>query len=203
MKLATTPEEAAEKAEAILGLDIKGHIVGKVLVTPAADIAEEYYVSFLLDRANRTYLAMASVEGGMEIEQLAVERPEALAKIPVDAITGVDDAKAAEIGDAAGFAADIRDQVIDILKALWVVFIAEDATLVEVNPLVQHPRRPDRRPRRQGHPRRQRRLPPPRPRGARRQRRDRPARARGQGEGPELRQAATARSASSATAPAW
>jgi len=139
VKLATTPEEAAEKAEAILGLDIKGHIVGKVLVNPAADIDEEYYVSYLLDRANRTYLAMASVEGGMEIEQLAVERPDALAKIPVDAITGVDDAKAAEICDAAGFAADIRDQVIDILKALWVVFTAEDATLVEVNPLVRTP----------------------------------------------------------------
>jgi len=139
VKLATTPEEAAEKAEAILGLDIKGHLVGKVLVNPAADIAEEYYVSYLLDRAHRTYLAMASVEGGVEIEQLAVERPDALAMIPVDAITGVDDAKAAEICDAAGFAADIRDQVIDILKALWVVFTAEDATLVEVNPLVRTP----------------------------------------------------------------
>ena len=139
VKLAETPAEAQEKAEAILGLDIKGHIVHQVLITEASDIVVEYYVSFLLDRANRTYLAMASVEGGMEIEQLAVERPDALAKIAVDAIEGVTDAKAAEISDAAGFAPDIRDQIIDILKKLWVVFISEDATLVEVNPLVKDP----------------------------------------------------------------
>jgi succinyl-CoA synthetase beta subunit len=139
VKLAETPDEAADKAGAILGMDIKGHTVHRVLVTEASDIAEEYYVSFLLDRANRTYLAMASVEGGVEIEQLAVERPEALAKIPVDALAGVDAAKAAEISDAAGFGADIRDQVIDVLVKLWDVFIAEDATLVEVNPLVKDP----------------------------------------------------------------
>jgi succinyl-CoA synthetase beta subunit len=139
VKLASTPDEAQEKAEGILGLDIKGHIVRKVLVTEASDIEQEFYVSYLLDRANRTYLAMASVEGGMEIEQLAVERPEALAKIAVDAIEGVTPAKAAEIADAAGFAADIRDQVIDILQKLWVVFVQEDATLVEVNPLVKDP----------------------------------------------------------------
>ena len=139
VKLAHDPDEAAAKAQDILGLDIKGHIVHQVLVTGAADIAEEYYVSFLLDRANRTYLAMASVEGGMEIEQLAVERPDALAKIAVDAIDGVDAAKAAEISDAAGFSADVRDQVIDVLQSLWRVFVAEDATLVEVNPLVKTP----------------------------------------------------------------
>jgi succinyl-CoA synthetase beta subunit len=109
------------------------------LITEASDIVEEYYVSFLLDRANRTYLAMASVEGGMDIEQLAVERPDALAKIAVDAIEGVTAAKAAEISDAAGFAPEIRDQIIDILQKLWVVFIKEDATLVEVNPLVKDP----------------------------------------------------------------
>ena len=139
VKLAATPDEAFEKANGILGLDIKGHIVGKVLVTEASDIEEEYYVSFLLDRANRTYLAMASVEGGMEIEQLAVERPEALAKVPVDALIGVTPEKAAEISDAAGFAADIRPQVIDILQKMWVVFTEEDATLVEINPLVKDP----------------------------------------------------------------
>jgi succinyl-CoA synthetase beta subunit len=139
VKLAETPAEAQEKAEAILGLDIKGHIVHQVLITEASDIVEEYYVSFLLDRANRTYLAMASVEGGMDIEQLAVERPDALAKIAVDAIEGVTAAKAAEISDAAGFAPEIRDQIIDILQKLWVVFIKEDATLVEVNPLVKDP----------------------------------------------------------------
>ena len=110
-----------------------------MLVTPAADIGEEYYVSYLLDRANRTYLAMASRDGGMEIEQLAVERPEALAMIPVDALAGVDAAKAAEIADAGRFPAEVRDQVIDVLQQLWVVFREEDATLVEVNPLVRTP----------------------------------------------------------------
>ena len=139
VKLAETPDEAAEKAEAILGLDIKGHIVHRVLVTQASDIDQEYYVSYLLDRANRTYLAMASVEGGMEIEQLAVERPDALARVPVDALDGVDAAKAAEIADAAGFPADVRDQVVAVLQQLWTVFTSEDATLVEVNPLVRTP----------------------------------------------------------------
>jgi succinyl-CoA synthetase beta subunit len=110
VKLAETPEEAVEKAQAILGLDIKGHIVHKVLVTEASDIDTEYYVSFLLDRANRSYLAMASAEGGMEIEQLAVERPEALAKVPVDAIKGVDETKAREIVAAAKIPADVRHQ---------------------------------------------------------------------------------------------
>ena len=139
VKLATTPDEAAEKATGILGLDIKGHVVKRVLVTEASDIDSEYYVSYLLDRANRTYLAMASVEGGMEIEQLAVERPEALARVAVDPIDGVDAAKAAEIADAAGFGPDVRDQVIDVLVKLWETFVAEDATLVEVNPLVKTP----------------------------------------------------------------
>jgi succinyl-CoA synthetase beta subunit len=139
VKLATDPDEAAEKAAAILGLDIKGHLVRRVLVTQASDIDTEYYVSYLLDRANRTYLAMASVEGGMEIEQLAVERPEALARVPVDPIDGVNAAKAAEIADAAGFPADVRHQVIEVLIKLWDTFTAEDATLVEVNPLVKTP----------------------------------------------------------------
>jgi succinyl-CoA synthetase beta subunit len=139
VKLAESPDEAADKAAAILGLDIKGHIVRRVLVTQASDIEQEFYVSYLLDRANRTYLAMASVEGGMDIEQLAVERPEALARIQVDAITGVDAGKAAEIADAAGFGPDVRDRVVDVLVALWAVFTGEDATLVEVNPLVKTP----------------------------------------------------------------
>ena len=108
-------------------------------VLPAADIDEEYYVSFLLDRANRTFLAMASKEGGIDIEQLAVERPDALAKVPVDAIVGVDRAKAEEIADAAGFDASVREQVVEILQKLWDVVIKEDATLVEVNPLVKTP----------------------------------------------------------------
>ncbi|WP_410656503.1 ADP-forming succinate--CoA ligase subunit beta [Amycolatopsis sp. lyj-112] len=139
VKLAQTPDEAAEKAEAILGLDIKGHITRRVLVAEASDIAEEYYFSFLLDRANRTFLAMASAEGGVEIEQLAVERPEALAKIPVDAIIGVDKAKAIEILTAGKFPEKILDQAADVVVKLWESFVSEDATLVEVNPLVRDP----------------------------------------------------------------
>jgi succinyl-CoA synthetase beta subunit len=139
VKLASTPEETEEKAKAILGLDIKGHIVHRVLVTPASDIAEEYYFSFLLDRANRTFLAMASVEGGMDIEEVAATKPEALAKIAIDAIKGVDVAKATEIADAANFPAEVKDQVVDTIVKLWETFVSEDATLVEVNPLVRDP----------------------------------------------------------------
>jgi succinyl-CoA synthetase beta subunit len=139
VKFCPTPDEAEARATDILKLVIKDLPVHKVLVTEASDIDKEYYVSYLLDRANRTYLAMASIEGGMEIEELAVERPEALAKVPVDAIVGVDAAKAAEIADKAGFPADVRDQVIDVLQKLWTVFVEEEATLVEVNPLVRTP----------------------------------------------------------------
>ena len=139
VKFCPTPDEAEARAADILKLVIKDLPVHKVLVTEASDIDKEYYVSFLLDRANRTYLAMASVEGGMEIEELAVERPEALARVAVDAVTGVDAAKAAEISDAAGFPADVRDQVIAVLQQLWTVFVEEEATLVEVNPLVRTP----------------------------------------------------------------
>jgi succinyl-CoA synthetase beta subunit len=139
VKLADDPESARARAEDILGLDIKGHVTHRVMVAQASDIAEEYYFSYLLDRSNRTFLAMASKEGGMEIEQLAVERPEALARIPVDASVGVDTQKAAEIVDAAGFPAEVRDQVIAIAVALWEVFTQEDATLVEINPLAKAP----------------------------------------------------------------
>jgi succinyl-CoA synthetase beta subunit len=137
VKLAHSPAEAAAIADQILGMEIKGHTVRRVMVAPGARIAEEYYVSVLLDRANRTYLAMASREGGMEIEQLAVERPEALARVPVDAIDGIDAAKAAEIVEAANFSAEIRGAVAEVVQKLWAVFVAEDATLVEVNPLVR------------------------------------------------------------------
>jgi len=139
VKYCPTAEEAEARATDILQLTIKDLPVRKVLVTEASDIDKEYYVSFLLDRANRTYLAMCSAEGGMEIEQLAVERPEALARIPVDATTGVDTAKATEIVDAAGFPAEVRDQVIAIAVQLWDTFVKEDATLVEVNPLAKAP----------------------------------------------------------------
>jgi succinyl-CoA synthetase beta subunit len=139
VKLAETPEEAKEKAAAILGMDIKGHTVHQVLVTEASDIAEEYYFSFLLDRSNRTFLAMCSAEGGMEIEQLAVERPEALARVPVDAIAGVDRAKAADIVAQGKIPAAVADQAVDVIVKLWETFVSEDATLVEVNPLVRDP----------------------------------------------------------------
>jgi succinyl-CoA synthetase beta subunit len=137
VKLASDPADAVAKAGAILGMDIKGHTVHKVMLAETADIAEEYYVSFLLDRTNRTFLAMASVEGGVEIEVVAEENPDALAKIPVDAIEGVTEAKAREIVEAAKFAPELHDQIVDVLKTLWKVFIEEDALLVEVNPLVK------------------------------------------------------------------
>jgi succinyl-CoA synthetase beta subunit len=137
VKVAKNPEDAQAAAEAILGMDIKGHTVHRVLVDPGAQIEEEYYVSFLLDRANRTFLAMASYEGGMEIEQLAVERPDALARVPVDAIEGVDAAKAREIVTAAKFPAEVADKVADVLVKLWAAFVGSDATLVEVNPLAK------------------------------------------------------------------
>ena len=137
VKVASTPEEAKEKASGILGLDIKGHIVKRVMVAEAAEIDKEYYFSVLLDRSNRTFLSLCSVEGGMEIEQLAVERPEALAKVEVSAVTGIDKAKAVEIAKAANFSADLVDQVADVFVKLYEVFRKEDATLVEVNPLVR------------------------------------------------------------------
>lgn len=137
VKLAKNPEEAYEYAQQILGMDIKGHTVHRVLVAQGADIAEEYYFSILLDRANRSYLAMCSVEGGMEIEQLAAERPEALAKVEVDPLVGIDSAKAQQIVEAAGFSAELQPKVAEVLVKLGDVFEKEDATLVEVNPLVQ------------------------------------------------------------------
>ena len=137
VKVAKSPEEAEQKAAEILGMDIKGHTVHRVMVAAGADIAEEYYFSLLLDRANRNYLAMCSVEGGMEIEQLAVERPEALARVAVDPNVGIDEAKAKEIVEAAKFDAETGAKVAPVLEKLWDVYREEDATLVEVNPLVK------------------------------------------------------------------
>ncbi|EFG65201.1 ADP-forming succinate--CoA ligase subunit beta [Streptomyces sp. SPB074] len=137
VKLASDPADAVEKAGQILGMDIKGHTVHKVMLAQTADIAEEYYVSFLLDRTNRTFLAMASVEGGMEIEEVAATKPEALAKIAVDANEGVTPEKAREIVDAANFPADVKDGIAEALQKLWTVFVKEDALLVEVNPLIK------------------------------------------------------------------
>ncbi|WP_226346576.1 ADP-forming succinate--CoA ligase subunit beta [Agilicoccus flavus] len=137
VKVAKTADEARQHAEQILGMDIKGHTVNVVMIAQGAKIAEEYYFSLLLDRANRNYLAMCSKEGGMEIEQLAVERPEALARVAVDPQMGIDEAKGKEIVDAAGFDAETGAKIVPVLQKLWDVYREEDATLVEVNPLVK------------------------------------------------------------------
>ncbi len=139
VKYAATPADALEHATAIIGMDIKGHVVPNVLVAEASDIAAEYYISFLLDRTNRTYLAMCSVEGGVEIEVTAVENPDALARVPVDAVTGVDLALARSIAEQGGLPAEVLDAAAETIQKLWVVFTEEDATLVEVNPLVRTP----------------------------------------------------------------
>ncbi|HET8716795.1 MAG TPA: ADP-forming succinate--CoA ligase subunit beta [Nocardioidaceae bacterium] len=137
VKLAEDPDEAVARARDILGMDIKGHTVHRVLVAPTAEIAEEYYFSFLVDRSERAYLCIASVEGGVEIEEVARTNPDAVAKVSIDPQTGVDDAKAAEIVAASRFPEDVADEAKDVVKKLWDVFIAEDASLVEVNPLVK------------------------------------------------------------------
>jgi succinyl-CoA synthetase beta subunit len=139
VKFAPDASAARQHAEAILGMDIKGHTVHTVLISEAADIGEEYYFSFLLDRANRAYLAMCSAEGGMEIEQLAVEKPHALARVPIDPVAGVDSAKAREIVEAGNLPEAVRDEAVDVIVKLWDVFTGEEATLVEVNPLVRTP----------------------------------------------------------------
>ncbi|TCC45953.1 ADP-forming succinate--CoA ligase subunit beta [Kribbella capetownensis] len=137
VKLASSPDEAEEKAREILGLDIKGHVVKILNIVPAAAIAEEYYFSFLVDRANRNYLCIASAAGGMEIEEVAHTNPDAVAQISIDPGTGVDEAKAREIATAAKYPADVIDAVVPEIVKLYDVFIAEDASLVEVNPLVK------------------------------------------------------------------
>ena len=137
VKLAKTPEEAEEHASEILGMDIKGLTVNRVLVAPAEEIEEEYYFSFLLDRPNRSYLCIASIEGGVEIEEVAKTNPDAVKKIAIDPATGVDEAKATEIVDESEFPDALRDQAISFVQKLWTVFVEEDATLVEVNPLAR------------------------------------------------------------------
>ncbi|MBD8704243.1 ADP-forming succinate--CoA ligase subunit beta [Frigoribacterium faeni] len=136
VKVAKTPDEAEAAARDILGLDIKGHVVKRVMIAGGAQIAQEFYFSVLLDRANRSYLSLCSVEGGMEIEQLAVEKPDALARIEVDPRSGIDLAKATEIAKAGGFPAELIEKVAPVLVKLYAVYEGEDATLVEVNPLV-------------------------------------------------------------------
>src|SRR5829696_3779843 len=137
VKVAKSPDEAEARAAEILGLDIKGHVVKTVMVAEGADIAEEYYFSLLLERAERRYLAMCSKEGGMDIETLAAERPEALARIPVDPRLGMDQAKADQIVVAAGFSGPDAAEIARVLQLLGTVYQKEDATLVEVNPLIK------------------------------------------------------------------
>ncbi len=137
VKVAEDPDDAVAKAGQILGMDIKGHTVHRVLVAPTADIAEEYYFSYLVDRAARQYLCIASTEGGVEIEVTAHENPDAIARVGIDPLVGVDDAKAREIVEATGFDAGLADEAVEVAKSLWKVFVEEDASLVEVNPLVK------------------------------------------------------------------
>ena len=137
VKVAKTPDDAYAAAQAILGLDIKGHVVKRVMVAAGAQIEKEYYFSVLLDRANRSYLSLCSVEGGMEIEQLAVEKPEALAKVEVDPLAGIDEQKALEIAKAGGFDDETAAKVAPVFVKLFDVYRGEGATLVEVNPLIQ------------------------------------------------------------------
>ncbi|MGI5228443.1 ADP-forming succinate--CoA ligase subunit beta [Actinoallomurus sp. CA-142502] len=136
VKLADSPADAEEKARQILGMDIKGHTVHKVLVEEASAIASEFYFSFLLDRAGRTFLSICSVEGGMEIEEVAASRPEAVARVPVDALSGVNRARAREIAVAGGLPEAAIEGAATVIERLWRVFVEEDATLVEVNPLI-------------------------------------------------------------------
>jgi succinyl-CoA synthetase beta subunit len=135
VKLADGPDEAYAKASQILGMDIKGHTVHTVLIAQAVDIAEEYYLSFLLDRANRTFLSICSVQGGMEIEEVAHGSPEAVARIPVSPLAGVDSAKAAEIIAAGRIPAAAAEGAALLAERMWAMFTDEDATLVEVNPM--------------------------------------------------------------------
>ncbi|MCF3103879.1 ADP-forming succinate--CoA ligase subunit beta [Streptomyces roseoverticillatus] len=138
VKLAATPDEAVARATDILGMDIKGHTVHKVMIAETApEILEEYYVSYLLDRTNRTFLAMASVAGGMDIEEVAATTPEKLAKVPVNANEGVTIEKAREIVALAKFPAEVAEKVAEVMVTLWKTFVAEDALLVEVNPLAK------------------------------------------------------------------
>ncbi len=137
VKLAQDAADAREKAKAILGMDIKGHTVHKVMIAQAAPIVEEYYASILLDRANRNFLVMASVAGGMEIEEVAKSQPEKLARVGIDPNVGVTLDKAKEIARLGQFPAEVQDQVADVLVKLWAAFVAEDATLMEINPLVK------------------------------------------------------------------
>jgi succinyl-CoA synthetase beta subunit len=139
VKLADSPADAYEKAQRIIGMDIKGHTVHRVLIAEASDIKSEYYLSFLLDRANRTFTAICSVEGGVEIEEVAHSNPEAIARIPVSPLIGVDHEKALEIVRAGRIPEEAQEGAALLATRLWAMFTDEDATLAEVNPVVLTP----------------------------------------------------------------
>ena len=200
VKLADGPDEADAKASQILGMDIKGHTVQKVLIAQASDIAQEYYLSYLVDRAGRQFMSICSVEGGVEIEEVAHANPEAVARIGIDPLVGVDRAKAAEIVQAGRLPAEAAEGAVELAERLWAVFTDEDATLVEVNPLVLTDDGEVLAARRQGDAGRQRGVPA----AARQVRRpvgDRPDRGAGPRPSTSTTSSSTARSASSATEP--
>ena len=202
IKLANNADEAREHAANILGMDIKGHIVEIVWIEAASDIAEEYYACFTLDRSAKKHLGMLSAQGGVEIEAVAETDPDAIAKIWIDPVDGLTEADARAWVEAANLNPAATDGAVDILLKLYRRYTEGDADLVEINPLILTPGRAGARPRRQGHPGRQRRVPPRVGRvrghpGARRARAGRPR------EGPAVRRPRRDRSASSPTAPAW
>lgn len=137
VKLAETPLEAKEKAKAILGMDIKGHVVNKVMIAQAAPIESEYYLAILLDRANRNFLVMASVAGGMDIEEVAHNSPDRLARVGIDPNQGISKQRAVDIVKSGHFPDEVVDQVSEVLIKLWEAFVKEDCTLMEINPLVK------------------------------------------------------------------
>ena len=139
VKLADSPADAQQKAEGIIGMDIKGHTVHRVLIAEATDIKSEYYLSFLLDRANRTFMSICSVEGGVEIEEVAHSNPDAIARVPISPLAAVDHAKAMEIVKAGRIPDEAAEQAAVLAERLWAMFTDEDATLAEVNPMVLTP----------------------------------------------------------------
>jgi len=139
VKLAANADEAREHATNILGLDIKGHIVEIIWIEVASDIAEEYYASFTLDRAAKKHLGMLSAEGGVEIEQVAVDNPDAIAKIWIDPVDGLTEAVAREWVAAAKLNPAAADGAVDILLKLYTAYVEGDADLCEINPLILKP----------------------------------------------------------------
>ncbi|MDQ3770534.1 MAG: ADP-forming succinate--CoA ligase subunit beta [Actinomycetota bacterium] len=136
IKVADSPQEARAVADQILGMDIKGHVVKRVLVERAGDIKEEYYLSFLVDRSERKFLGMMSAEGGVEIEQVAEENPDAIARVHVDPTIGISDFHARRLVFGAKLNPEARKGAIAMIPKLYRAFVELDASLVEVNPLV-------------------------------------------------------------------